>query len=350
MTREPRDRQIPRDVYLTIKADGLTRISSTHSASKSAAMLGLYLLGALTVLLGLRLGGPAGAALLGAAWVVMGLSLSSAVFAYHEATHGALLHNRRLNTLLGTFWSCTVLTSYASYLHSHREHHRRTNVPGDPQEFKEFRSVLEYVLFTLFASTVYTLILLARSAGTMVGRGPAYMRRHRRQVVLDLVLTLAFIAGAVTLTVAFPLAMLAFYWVPFLIQAMVVTPLVNIPEHYGLPRGQLNALVTTRTTTTTSVLRFFVWHNNFHAEHHMHPGIPSHNLPRVHRQLGDRVITETSYFHWHLALLKNLARGKQRGGHLVPVRGGALLGHREAPADLTSDDAVGGEPRELVVR
>ena len=271
----------------------------------------------------------------------MGLSLSSAVFAYHEATHGALLRNRRRNTILGTFWSCTVLTSYASYLHSHREHHRKTNVPGDPQEFKEFRSVLEYALFTLFASTVYTLILLYRSALTVLGRGPAYMRRHRRQVGLDLLLTLAFIAGAVALTVVFPLAMLAFYWVPFLVQAMVVTPLVNIPEHYGLPRGQLSALVTTRTTTTTSVLRFFVWHNNFHAEHHMHPGIPSHNLPQVHRQLGDRVITETSYLRWHLALLKSCARMKHQGPH---------LDHLDGPAEETSDDAVGGQPRQLSIR
>ena len=319
-----------------VKTEGLTKVDPWHAASKSLAMLGLYLAGALTVVAGLRLGGVAGAALLGAAWVVMGLSLSSTVFAYHEGTHGVLFRNRRLNTLLGTFWSCTVLTSYASYLHSHREHHRKTNVPGDPQEFKEFRSVLEYVLFTLFASTVYTLILLYRSACTVFGRGPAYMRRHRRQVGLDLLLTAAFIAGAVALTVAFPLAMLAFYWVPFLIQGAVVTPLVNIPEHYGLPRGQFSALVTTRTTTTTAVLRFFVWHNNFHAEHHMHPGIPSHNLARVHQELGDRVITETSYLRWHLALLKRCAR---------------MSGSRTSRAPgATSDDAVGSEPRELVVR
>jgi fatty acid desaturase len=280
----------------------------------------------------------------------MGLSLSSAVFAYHEATHGALIRNRRLNTLLGSFWAGTVLTSYASYLHSHREHHRRTNVPGDPQEFKEFTSVLQYGLFTLFASTVYTLILLFRSAGTVVGRGPTYMRRHRRAVGYDLLRTAALITGAVVLTVAFPTAMLAFYWVPFLIQGMVVTPLVNIPEHYGLPRGQLSALVTTRTTTTVSVLRFFVWHNNFHAEHHMHPGIPSHNLARVHQQLGDRVITEQSYLRWHLALLRSLARSAAVGADLAPVRGGPVVGERGTSPGTASDDAVGGEPRQLVVR
>lgn len=30
------------------------------------------------------------------------------------------------------------------------------------------------------------------------------------------------------------------------------------------------------------VISFFYWNMNYHVEHHMYPGVPCYNLPRLH--------------------------------------------------------------------
>jgi fatty acid desaturase len=45
------------------------------------------------------------------------------------------------------------------------------------------------------------------------------------------------------------------------------------------------------------------WNANYHAEHHLAPGVPFHALPRLHELVGGRLAAlEPSYLAAHRAL------------------------------------------------
>jgi fatty acid desaturase len=57
-----------------------------------------------------------------------------------------------------------------------------------------------------------------------------------------------------------------------------------ITEHTGCSRDQ-NGLTNTRTTLATWPIRLLMWNMPFHAEHHLYPTVPFHQLPALHRNI-----------------------------------------------------------------
>jgi fatty acid desaturase len=56
-------------------------------------------------------------------------------------------------------------------------------------------------------------------------------------------------------------------------------------------------------------LSWFFWNSNYHAVHHLHPGVPSFRLPQLHEQIKDRCqYVERSYLGWHARFLAGLLR------------------------------------------
>src|SRR5205085_10836524 len=70
-----------------------------------------------------------------------------------------------------------------------------------------------------------------------------------------------------------------------------------LEEHHGDPvRG-------TRTILTNSVTEFFMCNENYHLEHHLYPGVPWYNLPRLHNAMRDDLVARgapyiRSYFEF----------------------------------------------------
>jgi fatty acid desaturase len=150
---------------------------------------------------------------------------------------------------------------------------------------------------------------------TAFGHPPPWLRtpRARREVTRSLVLLLAFVAALVSLTAANPVLMVAVYWAPVVLANTVLTAMVQMPEHYGIPKGPGSAFVTTRSTTSNGVVRWFLWGANFHAAHHMHPGVPALKLARLHNYIAPRCeYVERSYLRWHAGVIAQLAR-RRRG-------------------------------------
>jgi fatty acid desaturase len=50
-------------------------------------------------------------------------------------------------------------------------------------------------------------------------------------------------------------------------------------------------LENTRTTFTTRLVRFLSWNMPYHIEHHSAPNVPFHQLPALHREMHDHLVT-----------------------------------------------------------
>jgi fatty acid desaturase len=52
----------------------------------------------------------------------------------------------------------------------------------------------------------------------------------------------------------------------------------------------------TRTTFTTTVVRFLAWNMPYHTEHHVWPTVPFHRLPALHGMMRDHLgVTAEGY-------------------------------------------------------
>ena len=61
-----------------------------------------------------------------------------------------------------------------------------------------------------------------------------------------------------------------------------------IVEHTGCSFDR-NGLTNTRTTLAGAPIRLLMWNMPFHAEHHLYPSVPFHQLPALHRQVRDQL-------------------------------------------------------------
>lgn len=59
-------------------------------------------------------------------------------------------------------------------------------------------------------------------------------------------------------------------------------------QHVGLPDDITDHRLNTRTIYLNPVLQFCYWNMNYHAEHHLFPSVPFHQLPALHAQIKDQ--------------------------------------------------------------
>ena len=81
------------------------------------------------------------------------------------------------------------------------------------------------------------------------------------------------------------------YWVvPYLTTMMMFKYIRSFAEHCGDLEYE-NLLNSTRTVNATFLEKFFIAPHNvhYHIEHHLYPGVPYYNLPKLKRMLMEDV-------------------------------------------------------------
>jgi fatty acid desaturase len=206
----------------------------------------------------------------------------------HDAAHGALHSNMKVNNWVGE-WLCAapVGARLASYREYHLKHHRFTEQPEDPDlalsaPFPITRASLwRKVVRDLTGQT----FLKQRGAQLFGGRKPGEVVNASTGHFL---LTNAILFGGLALA-GYWWAYLALWIVPMATWLPLVTRLRNIAEH-AVVETKDDPFTHARTTLANVIERLFIapYWVHFHGEHHVFMHVPCYRLERMHRALMDK--------------------------------------------------------------
>ncbi|MBL8531336.1 MAG: fatty acid desaturase family protein [Hyphomonadaceae bacterium] len=206
----------------------------------------------------------------------------------HDAAHGALHSNPRINDWVGE-WLCAApvgarLRSYRDY---HLKHHRYTEQPEDPDlalsapfpitRKSLWRKMLRDLTGQTFLKQRTAQFLGGRKPGEVVNAGVAHF-----------LLVNALMLGALTLA-GYWWAYFALWIVPLATWFQLVTRLRNIAEH-ACVGAEEDPLTHARTTYANPIERLLIapYWVHYHAEHHAFMHVPCFRLQRLHQMLVEK--------------------------------------------------------------
>ncbi|MEI6440068.1 MAG: fatty acid desaturase family protein [Alphaproteobacteria bacterium] len=217
----------------------------------------------------------------------------------HDAAHGALHPNSKINDFVGEWFTGGGLARYRTY---HLGHHKFAQQSEDPDlglsaPFPISRTSLwRKMVRDLTGQTAFKLRfgdfqarLRARKGGQPIL--PIILeeiRRKRRWLLGGMIATaLAAPFGAWW---AWPVLWL----LPQFTWFQVITRLRNIAEHACIAKDEPNPLRHARTTKAGIFARIILapYYVNYHCEHHMFMHLPCYVLPKAHRLLKTKGVTD----------------------------------------------------------
>jgi fatty acid desaturase len=242
----------------------------------------------------------------------------------HEAAHGGLHANKKINEWIGQ-WLCAVpvgadLASYRAY---HLQHHRFTQQPEDPdlslsapfpisKESYRRKAIRDLTGQTFVKQRLPLFLSLFKQAGqgeavsheSFVASGREKMARFL--AVNALLFALFWLAGAgIWFWGAWVLAMAT--WLS------LVTRIRNIAEHACTSTGE-DPFSHARTTRANLIERALIapYWVNYHAEHHLFMYLPCYRLAEAHRLLVEKgLIGRMEVMPGYLEVMR-LATARQR--------------------------------------
>ncbi|HTP79093.1 MAG TPA: fatty acid desaturase [Bacteroidota bacterium] len=251
------------------------------------------------------------------AFALAGLSLSTLSVLAHESSHNLITRNPRVDRWVGFLCGLPVLFSSAGYRVMHPLHHKFLGSEGDPDNIENVSKnsvLLRIVYVAIFFAGVYLYLVSVPAAALRKGN-----KDQRKGIILELTLTAL---AVVTAILYIPVAILLNGWIIPLLIAGQIANIRGIAEHGFTTHG--NELNDTRTVTSNRFLSFMICNINYHLEHHLYPGVPWYNLPRIHALLqhdfeeaGSSVYQ--SYWSFLSDVGKALWSGVIPGSRLIPA-------------------------------
>ena len=217
----------------------------------------------------------------------------------HDAAHGLLHPNRRTNDLAAKWFGGAELNAYRPY---HLQHHRFVQQTEDPDlvlsaPFPITPASLKRKIWrdlsgqTFFKQRVSPLLvkLKSRDAGQSAILLIAIEVKNQRVFLISNGVGFALFAAA-----GLWWAWLLMWLLPMATWLPLVTRLRNIAEHALVAENNADPLRHARTTQANFIERALLapYWVNYHGEHHMFTQIPCWNLPKAHRILASKGITQ----------------------------------------------------------
>ena len=261
-----------------------------------------------------------GLALLAHCWLVIGLAMAVGVtwpvtiplmvmvigtrqlglfILMHDAAHGLLHPNRRINDTAAKWFGGAELDAYRPY---HLQHHRFVQQTADPDlvlsaPFPITPASLKRKIWrdlsgqTFFKQRFGPLADKLKHRGSNQAAWPLVLQEIKAQRVFFITNGLGFLVFA---SVGLWWAWVLMWLLPMASWLPLVTRLRNIAEHALVAENNADPLRHARTTQASFVERALIapYWVNYHGEHHMFTQIPCWHLPKAHRLLASKGVTQ----------------------------------------------------------
>jgi len=212
----------------------------------------------------------------------------------HDAAHGLLHPNRRINDGVARWFCASSLAEYRPY---HLQHHRYVQQAEDPDlglsaPFPIARASLKRKLLRDLTGQTFYKQRIAPLFAAAAKRSP--LERNSQELVRGW----RFVVGNALGFAVFAVAGLGWTWallwlLPMATWLPLVTRIRNIAEHALVGRDQPDPLRQARTTHANAVERALLapYWVNYHLEHHLFTQVPCWKLPHAHALLQQRGVT-----------------------------------------------------------
>ncbi len=220
----------------------------------------------------------------------------------HEAAHGILFNNRKVNDFVGQYiLGAPYGGDMRSYRHYHLRHHRYAQTELDPDlnlssKFPVSKDSLRRKFFRDITGQTYLRIRLAQFSGKTMEGSDAFEKTSPWPSLIINFMMFAMLANWGVWWAYFVL-----WALPLMTWFFVVIRLRNIAEH-AMTTFDDNPLTHARTTEANWFERVFFapYYVNYHVEHHAYMYVPCYNFPALHRAMktsryGDEMETKTGY-------------------------------------------------------
>lgn len=207
----------------------------------------------------------------------------------HEASHGTLMGSKKLNKILGTYFSgYLIFQTWGSYKISHvLNHHYKLGDPDHDPDFKyylragvyEEKKQAEFVKKFLITPLLF-LNIFSNIRYLVTNR---LMHSAGKAEYIKMLLTISIFAAIGSIIIGPKFIFL--YWVlPYLTVFQALTWFIELAEHYPMIGNAQDNLHAARNRFSHPVEQFLtgMYGENFHLIHHLFPGIPFWNLKKAH--------------------------------------------------------------------
>lgn len=219
----------------------------------------------------------------------------------HESVHFTVFKTARLNTAVGWISALVIFLPPNWFRYFHLAHHRHTHDPEkDPElEGKKPETLWKFAL-TISGIPVWWFHITTIFKNAFTKQTYDYVPMPGfKKIKNEARLMIGLYSIAVGVSVFFTSTLLVWVW---LIPVLIGQPFLRLylmVEHGRCP-NVANMLENTRTTYTTSFVRWLAWNMPYHTEHHVYPTVPFHKLPKFHKVAKAHLrVTENGYTQFH---------------------------------------------------